>query len=52
MVLAETPGAVPDWWEAGQLLLTAGLGIGLVRLHERQTAGLPVQQERRLHDGN
>lgn len=39
MVLAETPGAVPVWWEAGQLLLTAGLGVGLVRLRERQTTG-------------
>lgn len=37
LVLAETPNAVPWWWEAGQLLLTLALGRWLVRLHESQT---------------
>lgn len=42
VVLAETPGAVPVWWEAGQLLLTVVLGLWLVRLHERAAVAAPA----------
>lgn len=36
LVLAEAPGAVPVWWEAGQLLVTLTLGLWLVRRYERR----------------
>ncbi|SSC23524.1 CAAX amino terminal protease, partial [Klenkia terrae] len=36
LVLAEAPGAVPVWWEAGQLLLTLAFGLWLVLRYERR----------------
>ena len=39
LVLAAPPGAVPDSWEAFQLVVTLATGLVLVRQHEREVSG-------------